>query len=100
LTSQPDPLTVITSETPPRQFQHNARRHPHGRQQASPRRKYRVDDPGFRRPLRQHVDQPARLQIVLDHERWKLTDTDPAQHRQAQRHHVLGDEARLVPDYG
>ena len=28
LTSQPDPLTVITSEMPPRQFQHNSRRHP------------------------------------------------------------------------
>src|SRR6185437_7810160 len=27
LTSQPDPLTVITSETPPRHFQHDARRH-------------------------------------------------------------------------
>jgi hypothetical protein len=27
LTSQPDPLTVTTSEMPPRQFQHNARRH-------------------------------------------------------------------------
>jgi len=27
LTSQPDPLTVIMSEMPPRQFQHNSRRH-------------------------------------------------------------------------
>ncbi|MDQ2804364.1 MAG: hypothetical protein M3Y41_17410, partial [Pseudomonadota bacterium] len=27
LTLQPDPITLIASEMPPRQFQHNSRRH-------------------------------------------------------------------------
>jgi hypothetical protein len=73
---------------------------PDGWQLTAPRWKRDMDNATLWAPLRQQVNQPPRTHIIRNDEAWKLTNTDAAQRRKAQRHHILGDEARRVTDCG
>ena len=66
---------------------------PHRRQQAATRGKYRLDAATARRPIRQHVDERAIVDILADHHGRKLDDADALKSSKAQLCYVIGYQA-------